>query len=123
VVPLNAALSEIWTRWDQNGVRLANNVVAGAAGVISVVVTCVLVTTMTATMPSSVAVQVTRAAGTAIVPFMAGATPSGAPNTGGGGSLHHTSDLTGLAVGGAVVLAGLGIMLAEMRRRRPQSPA
>ena len=87
-----------------------------AAGVISVVVTCVLVTTMTATMPSSVAVQVTRAAGTAIVPFMAGATPSGAPNTGGGGSLHHASDLTGLAVGGAVVLAGLGIMLAGMRR-------
>lgn len=94
-----------------------------AAGVISVVVTCVLVTTMTATMPSSVAVQVTRAAGTAIVPFMAGATPSGAPNTGGGGSLHHASDLTGLAVGGAVVLAGLGIMLAGMRRRRRQSPA
>jgi hypothetical protein len=53
---------------------------------------------------------------------MAGATPSGAPNTGGGGSLHHASDLTGLAVGGAVGLAGLGIMLAGMRRRRRQSP-
>jgi hypothetical protein len=96
-----------------------------AAGVISVLVTCVLVTTMTATMPSSVAVQVTRATatGTGIVPFMAGATPSGAPNTGGGGSLHHASDLAGLAVGGAVLLAGLGIMLAGMRRRRRQSPA
>jgi hypothetical protein len=94
-----------------------------AGGVISVVVTCVLVTTMTATMPSSVAVQVTRAAGTAIVPFMAGATPSGAPNTGGGGSLHHAGDLTGLAVGGAVLLAGLGLMLAGMRRHRRQFPA
>jgi len=27
VVPLNAALGEIWTRWDQAGVRLANDVV------------------------------------------------------------------------------------------------
>jgi hypothetical protein len=100
-----------------------------AAGVISVLVTCVLVTTMSATMPSSVAVRVTRATGTAtgtgtgIVPFMAGATPSGAPNTGGGGSLHHASDLAGLAAGGAVLLAGLGIMLAGMRRRRRQFPA
>ncbi len=93
------------------------------AGVISVVVTCVLVTTMTATMASSVAVQVTRAAGTAIVPFMAGNTPSGAPNTGGGGSLHHASDRTGLAVGGTVLLAGLVLMLAGIRRHRRQSPA
>ena len=92
-----------------------------AAGVVSVVVTCVLVTTMTATMPSSVAVQVTKSAGTAIVPFVAGATPSGAPNTGGGGSLHHAGDLTGLAVGGAVLLTGLGIMLAGLRRRRRPS--
>ncbi len=27
IVPLNAALDEIWTRWDQGGVRLANDVV------------------------------------------------------------------------------------------------
>lgn len=27
VVPLNTALAEIWTRWDQEGVRLANEVV------------------------------------------------------------------------------------------------
>ncbi len=89
-----------------------------AAGVISVVVTCVLVTAMTATMPASVAVQVTRAAGTAIVPFMAGATPEGAPDTGGGGSLHHAGDLAGLAAGGAVLLAGLVITVAGLRRRR-----
>ena len=35
-----------------------------AASVVSVVVTCVLVTTMTATMPASVAVQVVRGAAT-----------------------------------------------------------
>ncbi|HEY8045223.1 MAG TPA: hypothetical protein VIF35_13210 [Streptosporangiaceae bacterium] len=92
-----------------------------AAAVVSVVVTCVLVTTMTATMPAAVAVQVTRAAAT--VPLTAGATPAGAPNTGGGGSLHHAGDLTGLAAGGAVLLAGLGITLAGMRRRRRQFPA
>jgi hypothetical protein len=27
VVPMHAALDEIWTRWDQDGVRLANDVV------------------------------------------------------------------------------------------------
>lgn len=91
-----------------------------AASVISVVVTCVLVTAMTATMPASVALQVAGAAGT--VPLMAGATPAGAPNTGGGGSLHHAGDLAGLAAGGAVLLAGLGITVAGVRRRR-HSPA
>ena len=85
------------------------------ASVIAVVVTCVVVTTMTATMPSAVAVQVAPAAA---VPLMAGATPTGAPNTGGGGSLHHAGDLSGLAAGGLVLLAGLGITLAGMRRRR-----
>lgn len=91
-----------------------------AATVISVVVTCVLVTAMTATMPASVALQVAAAAGS--VPLTAGATPSGAPNTGGGGSLHHAGDLAGLTAGGAVLLAGLGITVAGLRRRR-QSPA
>jgi hypothetical protein len=85
------------------------------ASVISVVVTCVVVTTMTAAMPSAVAVRVARAAA---VPLMAGATPTGAPSTGGGGSLHHAGDLSGLAAGGVVLLAGLGITLAGMRRRR-----
>jgi hypothetical protein len=66
-----------------------------AAGVISVGDVC-LVTTMTATMPSSVALQVTRAAARHR-PVLAGP-PQRAPSTGGGGSLHHASDLTGLAV-------------------------
>jgi hypothetical protein len=91
-----------------------------AAAVVSVVVTCVLVTTMTATMPAAVAVQVARAA---TVPLTAGATPTGAPDTGGGGSLHHAGDLGGLAAGGAVLLAGLGVTVTGIRRRRRQSPA
>ena len=94
-----------------------------AAGVISVVVTCALVTAMTATMPSSVAVQVMSGTGVATVPFMAGATPSGAPATGGGGSLHRAGDLAGFAAGGALLLAGLGLTLMGLRRRRRQSPA
>jgi hypothetical protein len=90
-----------------------------AASVVSVVVTCVLVTTATPTMPAAVAVQVTPAAGT--VPLTAGATPTGAPDTGGGGSLHHAGDLAGLAAGGAAVLAGLGLAVSGARRRRRQS--
>ena len=86
-----------------------------AASVVSVLVTCVLVTTMTATMPSSVAVQVVR--GPATVPLMAGR-PGRAPGTGGGGSLHHAGDLAGLAAGGALLLAGLAIAVTGLRRRR-----
>jgi hypothetical protein len=91
-----------------------------AATVVSVVVTCVLVTALTATMPASVTLPVASTAGT--VPLAAGATPAGAPATGGGGSLHHAADLAGLAVGGAILLAGLGVTVAGIRRRR-QSPA
>lgn len=102
-----------------------------AASVVSVVVTCVLVSTMTATMPSAVAVQVATSTGTASTgtastgtgALMAGATPAGAPGTGGGGSLRHAGDLAGLAAGGAVLLAGLVIMFAGIRRRRRQFPA
>jgi hypothetical protein len=92
-----------------------------AASVVSVVMTCVLVTTMTATMPSAIAVQVAPA--TAGAALLAGGAPAGAPSTGGGGSLHRAGDTAGLAVGGTVLLAGLGITLAGMRRRRRQSPA
>ncbi len=88
-----------------------------AASVVSVLVTCVLVTTMTATMPASVALQVVR--GTATVPLMAaGAAPAGAPGTGGGGSLHHAGDLAGLAAGGVLLLAGLALVVTGLRRRR-----
>jgi hypothetical protein len=92
-----------------------------AAGVIAVVATCVLVTTMTATMLSSVAVRIAPA--NATVPLMSRATPAGAPGTGGGGSLHHAGDLAGLAAGAAVLLAGLGITVTGLRRRRGRSPA
>jgi hypothetical protein len=34
--PLNSALSEIWTRWDQEGIRLANDVVGKAGDLLGV---------------------------------------------------------------------------------------
>jgi hypothetical protein len=58
--------------------------------------------------------------GAATVPLMAGATPAGAPGTGGGGSLHHAGDLAGLAAGGALLLAGLALTVTGLRRRRGQ---
>jgi hypothetical protein len=38
LVPLNAALNEIWTRWDQEGIRLANDLVGKCADLLG---TCV----------------------------------------------------------------------------------
>jgi hypothetical protein len=34
--PLSSALSEIWTRWDQEGIRLANDVAVKAGGLLGV---------------------------------------------------------------------------------------
>jgi hypothetical protein len=86
-----------------------------AQHVVSVVVVCVLQTTVTTTMTSSTTVSV------AVSPQTQGA-PAGAPNTGGGGSLHHASDLPMVAVGIIALLAGLWITITGLRRRQRHSP-
>ncbi|MDX6390540.1 MAG: hypothetical protein QOJ73_1603 [Streptosporangiaceae bacterium] len=80
------------------------------------VVVCVLKTTVTTTMMASTTVNVT--AGT-----QAPAAPAGAPNTGGGGSLHHASRLPALAAGTAALLAGVWFTVAGLRRRQRHFPA
>ena len=80
------------------------------------VVVCVLQTTVTTTMTSSTTVTVTT--GTQAL-----GAPAGAPNTGGGGSLHHASRLPALAAGTAALLAGLGFTVAGLRRRQRHFPA
>ncbi len=74
--------------------------------------TCVLTTAaVTATMASSIAVQVS--AGTEVMTTV----PPGAPDTGGGGSLHHGVELPLLAMGGVALLAGAGFTVTGLRRR------
>jgi hypothetical protein len=46
-----------------------------------------------------------------------GSPAAGAPNTGGGGSLHSATDMALVAGGGAALLAGIGIVLFAIRRR------
>jgi len=83
------------------------------------VVVCVLQTTVTTTMASSTTVTVTEGA----VGTQAPSTPVGAPNTGGGGSLHHASRLPALAVGSAALLAGVWFTVTGLRRRQRHFPA
>ena len=88
--------------------------------VVSVVAVCVLQTSVTATMTSSTMVNVTgtgTTTSTGTTPPL-GTAPMGAANTGGGGSLQHASVLPMLAAGIAVVLAGAGITIVGLRRRR-----
>ena len=82
---------------------------------VTVAVACTAATATTTT--TQVMVQAAAStAGTATA--SAPSTAAGAPNTGGGGSLHPGSDLPLAAAGGAVVLAGLAITLYTLRRRR-----
>ncbi len=82
---------------------------------VTVAVTCTAATTTTTT--TQVMVQAAAStAGTATASAPAAA--PGAPNTGGGGSLHPGSDLPLAAAGAAAVLAGLAITLYTLRRRR-----
>lgn len=85
-----------------------------AQHVVSIVVVCVLKATVTTTMTSSTTVNVTASTQTL-------GAPEGAPNTGGGGSLHHASDLPMLAAGTAALLAGIWITITGLRRRQRQS--
>ena len=78
---------------------------------VTVAVACTAVTTTTTT--TQVMVQA-AASTTASAPAAA----PGAPNTGGGGSLHPGSDLPLAAGGAAAVLAGLAIALYTLRRKR-----
>jgi hypothetical protein len=101
---------------------------------VSVVAVCVLQTTVTATMPASTMVNVTAAAmpaasmsagtmtGTGTTPPK-GTTPMGSAATGGGGSLQHANILPELAAGIAVLLAGAGLTIIGVRRRRRHSSA
>jgi hypothetical protein len=78
---------------------------------VTVAVACTAATTTTTTTQ----VMVQAAASTA---GTATASALGAPNTGGGGSLHPGSDLPLAAAGAAAVLAGLAITVYTLRRRR-----
>jgi hypothetical protein len=80
------------------------------------VVVCVLKTTVTTTMTASTTVNVT-------VGTQAPSTPAGAPNTGGGGSLHHASRLPALAAGTAALLSGVWFTVTGLRRRQRHFPA
>lgn len=96
---------------------------------VSVVAVCVLQTTITPTMTASTMVNVTGTAmpaatmpagtttGTGTTPAL-GTAPMGSANTGGGGSLQHASILPELAAGIAVLLAGAGLTIIGLRRRR-----
>ena len=82
---------------------------------VTVAVACTAVTTTTTT--TQVMVQAAAStAGTATASAPAAA--PGAPNTGGGGSLHPGSALPLAAAGAAVVLGGLAVTLYALRRRR-----
>ena len=82
---------------------------------VTVVVTCTATTATTTTTQ----VMVQAAASTAgTTTASASAAAPGAPNTGGGGSLHPGGDLPLAAAGAAAVLAGLAITLYTLRRRR-----
>lgn len=82
---------------------------------VRVAVTCTAATATTTTTQVMVqAAASTPGTGTASAPAAA----PGAPNTGGGGSLHPGSDLPLAAAGAAAVLAGLAITVYTLRRRR-----
>ena len=82
---------------------------------VTVAVTCTAATATTTTTQVMVqAAASTSGTATASAPAAA----PGAPNTGGGGSLHPGSDLPLAAAGAAAVLAGLAITLYTLRRRR-----
>jgi hypothetical protein len=96
---------------------------------VSVVAVCVLQTTVTATMPASTMVNVAGTAmpaatmgagttvGTGTTPTL-GTAPMGSADTGGGGSLQHANIVPELAAGIAVLLAGAGLTIIGLRRRR-----
>lgn len=101
---------------------------------VAVVAVCVLQTTVTATMPASTMVNVTGAAmpvatmpagtttGTGTAPPV-GTAPMGSANTGAGGSLHSANILPELAAGILVLLAGAGLTIVGLRRRRRHTAA
>jgi len=78
---------------------------------VTVAVACTAVTATTATTQVMVQASATAAASPP-------AAAPGAPDTGGGGSLHPGGDLPLATGGAAAVLAGLGITLFTLRHRR-----
>ncbi len=101
---------------------------------VAVAAVCVLQTAPTPTMAAATMVNVANAAmpaatmpagtttGTGTTPPL-GTAPIGSANTGGGGSLQHASILPELAAGIAVLLAGAGLTIIGVRRRRRHFPA
>jgi len=99
---------------------------------VSVVAVCVLQTTVTETMTASTMVTVTgtTATGTGTgtttslgtTPTL-GTAPMGSASTGGGGSLQHANIVPELAAGIAVLLAGAGLTMIGVRRRRRHTSA
>ena len=104
---------------------------------VSVVAVCVLQTTVTETMTASTMVNVTGTTATATTgtgtgtgtttslgttPAL-GTAPMGSANTGGGGSLQHANIVPELVAGIAVLLAGAGLTIIGVRRRRRHTSA
>jgi hypothetical protein len=101
---------------------------------VAVVAVCVLQTTVTPTMTAATMVNVANSAmpaatmpagtttGTGTTPPL-GTAPMGSANTGGGGSLQHANILPELAAGIVVLLAGAGLTVIGVRRRRRHTSA
>ena len=113
---------------------------------VSVVAICVLRSVVTETMTASTMVNVTGTTATAgtghgigtgtgtgtgtggtmtslgTTPAL-GTAPVGSANTGGGGSLQHASIVPELAAGIAALLAGAGLAITGVRRRRRHTSA
>lgn len=84
-------------------------------------VTVACTATSATTTSTQVKVKVSRSSAAAVASASASTAPAaapGAPNTGGGGSLHSASELPLAAGGAAMVVAGLAITGYAVKRRR-----
>jgi hypothetical protein len=94
----------------------AFQVIGVAPGITVTLISCTLDTTPG---PVLLTLKVTGQAAHP-APATAGATPIGAPNTGGGGSIDAAFSLPVAAGGAAALLTGAGLTLSALRRRKKQ---